>query len=290
MPNLPRQQAWEAYGKTMMSEADPQPGMRFSHFYAERGEPTADSKRMRNRIGWTIASTPQLQNNLRAVVGKELGVSAPATHSWTYLVNEMTLSDLLDLVTVTAEYLKLWHGPPRKEWIEAVDRIFREENVHYRVEPEGGVRFHIDDAFARARASAIAAMAQSRYANALAEFEKGMAALATVPPDGKGAIRGVFGAAEGLFRLITSAARLGGTELAALSPILQKQYVQQETALRASSKMLASFKDWVEAAHFYRHEEGAEEPAQPPLSVALHIVGTGISHLRWLAELDAQMQ
>jgi len=53
--------------------------------------------------------------------------------------------------------------------------------------------------------------------------------------------------------------------------------------------MLASFKDWVDAAHFYRHEEGSEEPAQPPLQLAIYIVATGTAHLRWLAVLDTQM-
>ncbi len=54
--------------------------------------------------------------------------------------------------------------------------------------------------------------------------------------------------------------------------------------------MLTSFKDWVDAAHFYRHEEGAEEVAQPPLQLAIYIVSSGTTHLRWLAELDAQTQ
>ena len=50
--------------------------------------------------------------------------------------------------------------------------------------------------------------------------------------------------------------------------------------------MLASLKDWVDAAHFYRHEPGTEEVAQPPLPLAVYLVSIGASHLRWLAELD----
>jgi len=54
--------------------------------------------------------------------------------------------------------------------------------------------------------------------------------------------------------------------------------------------MLNGLKDWVDAAHFYRHEERrAEEVAQPPLKLAVYIVSTGASHLRWLAELDASI-
>jgi hypothetical protein len=31
----------------------------------------------------------------------------------------------------------------------------------------------------------------------------------------------------------------------------------------------------------------ADEVAQPPLGLAVHIFSTGAAHLRWLAELDA---
>jgi hypothetical protein len=131
----------------------------------------------------------------------------------------------------------------------------------------------------------------SRVANALHAFEGGMAALAQAPPDGKGGIRGVFSAAESIFRLILpKAPRLGGAELDGLTPLLERLYAQEETARRSAAKMLNGLKDWVDAAHFYRHEEGAEEVAQPPLRLAVYIVSTGASHLRRLAEVDASLQ
>jgi hypothetical protein len=69
-------------------------------------------------------------------------------------------------------------------------------------------------------------------------------------------------------------------------PLLQ--HAQDDTARRSAAKMLSSLKDWVDAAHFYRHEQGIpDEVAQPPLGLAVYIVSTGASHVRWLAELDA---
>jgi hypothetical protein len=230
---------------------------------------------------------------LKAVIEKEIGIPAPYLKNWTKFLMEIKLKDVLDLVTVTANLLRRQAGNGEgmaRVWLANIDRIFREENVHYRIEPIGGVRFYIDEAFSRSRASAVAAISGARHANALAEFEKGMAALAQAPPDGKGAIRGVFGAAEAIFRLITTAPRLGAAELADLAPILQQLYPQQATAHRSTQKMLASFKDWVDAAHFYRHEQGSEEPAQPPLQLAIYIVSSGTAHLRWLAELDTQIR
>jgi hypothetical protein len=274
---------------------DPAPGARFSLFYGQRGEPTEDSERMRHRIGAAIASNDWLNhNNFKHRVEHDIGIDAPWAESWPPFVKKLTLNDVLDLITVAAEYLR--DRPAgggelmAQQWVAGINRIFREANVHYRVEPKGGVRFYIDEAFSQARTATIAALSVPRYANAVAEFEKGMAALATASPDGKGAIRGVFAAAEAVFRLLTNAHRLGADELSALMPILQRLYAQDTTALRAGQKMLASLKDWVDAAHFYRHEEGSEEPAQPPLQLAIYIVGSGLTHLRWLAEIDDQNQ
>ena len=273
---------------------DPRPGARFSHVYMKRGEPTEDSARMRHRIAAIILDIPVLHKGLKAEIEREIGVPAPYGTSLTALLRDMKLQDVLDLITVASNLLRSSYaaGPGVAiAWQSAVERIFREEHVHYQVEAGGGVRFYVDEEFARLRATAIAAMSQTRHANALEEFEKGMAALAKAPPDGKGGIRGLFAAAEGLFRLIVPLApRLAATELNSLTPVLQRLYAGEDTALRSSQKMLTSFKGWVDAVHFYRHEEGAEEVAQPPLRLAIYIVSSGTAHLRWLAELDAQTQ
>jgi hypothetical protein len=275
---------------TDCSSKDPAPGVRFSYVYRQLGEPTADSVRMRRRTGGAIASMPQLENNLRGVVEKEIGIAAPAPHRWADFVEELPLSDLLDLVTVAADYLMSWHGPPRNEWINTIDRIFREENVHYRVEPEGGVRFYIDEAFSRSRASVIAALGQPRYANVLAEFEKGMGALAQAPPDGKSAVRAVFAAVEGLILLMFQGLkRLSAGEVSRLQPLIQKAFAGDRRAQETSDELLQSLRGWINAAHGYRHEEGRPDTvAQPPLTLAIYLVDSGAAHLRWLAELDEE--
>jgi hypothetical protein len=82
--------------------------------------------------------------------------------------------------------------------------------------------------------------------------------------------------------------RLGAAELDGLAPLPQQVYHDDDTARRSAVKMLSSPKDWVDAAHFFRQEQGmADEVAQPPLGLAVHIFCAGAAHLRWLAELDA---
>jgi hypothetical protein len=81
--------------------------------------------------------------------------------------------------------------------------------------------------------------------------------------------------------------RLGVKESEVIWPLLQAAHAGDSVVLRASGKILNSFKEWVEAAHFYRHEQGV---AEPPLTLAVYLASTGAPHLRWLAELDATNQ
>jgi hypothetical protein len=149
--------------------------------------------------------------------------------------------------------------------------------------------FRFDAEFESNRAATIASLQGARYRAALTAFEDGMAALAKAPPDGKGAIRSTFAAAEGLFRLmLEKSPRLTAVEAQQkLEPLLQRIHAQDNAAMGAASKLLNAFKDWIDAAHFYRHEEGQKDPVQPPLTLAVQMVSVGASFIRWLAELDA---
>lgn len=275
--------------------ADPAPGARFSHVYDQRGEPTEDSERMRHRVGATIDSRDLvLDRKFKQFIERKIGISAPYTKSWPTFVKEIELKHVLDLVTVTAEYIRGRGAPAGGEtaarlWLGEIDSIFREENVHYRIEPKGGVRYYIDESFSRSRTATITAIADPRYANVLGEFEKGMAALAQATPDGKDSIRGVFAAVEGLFLLMfPDLRRLSAGDVSRLQPLIEQIYNGNRRAQETSQKLLPSFRGWIDAAHGYRHEEGKPDAvAQPPLRLAVYIVDCGSAHLRWLAELDA---
>jgi hypothetical protein len=271
---------------------EPPQGQRFSHVYIDRGQPTQDSVRLRRRIGAQIYEFKQLRDDLAAEVRRELGIPVPNPPYWSDFLEAVAPRDLLDLITVAYRHLKsapFTAAAESNRWLQNIQRIFHEENVAYRVDAQGGVHFYVDEEFARNRAGAIAALGPVRYANALHAFEGGMAELRQIPPNGKGAIRGVFGAAEAVFKLILpNMPRLGAAELDGLVPLLQQVYRHDDTARRSAVKMLNSLKDWADAAHFFRHEQGmADEVAQPPLGLAVHIVSTGAAHLRWLAEFDA---
>jgi hypothetical protein len=276
-------------------------GQRFTQVYSERGKPTQDSARMRRRLASTIddiqAFSSDQSERLSQRAEKELGIGAPWTSAkpWRHFLELWDLKDVLDLVTIgyrlAVEYDRGHQYTSRENyaqiWLSEVRRIFQEENVHYTVDASGGVHFQFDEQFAKDRTATIASLKAERYANARHAFDGAMEAFSKAPPNSKNAVRGVFSAAENVFKLITSKDRLGAKEADDLGPIIDKLYAADGTARHSARKMLASLKDWVDAAHFYRHEPGTEDVTQPPLPLAVYVVSTGASHLRWLAELDS---
>jgi hypothetical protein len=280
-----------------MVDTPPPTGKRFSHVYIKRGEPMQDSARMRRRLAALVGTFPDLKDVDRAVP-QELGINVPyggmGYVAWAQFFADCALKDVLDFVTIAVRHLRekrrIEHEPWNR-WCREVQRIFEEENVHYQVDQWGGVHFRYDAEFEHNRAATIAALQGPRCRNALNEFEGAMAALAKASPDGKAAIRHTFGAAEVLFRLMfPNSPRLTAEEAKKLEPILQRLHAADKVAMSAVSKLLSAFKDWIDAAHYYRHEAGREEPIQPPLTLAVQMASVGASFIRWLGELDNTIQ
>jgi hypothetical protein len=270
-----------------MTTTDIPEGQRFSHIYLDRGKPTGDSDRMRIRMRSLVVSLNSLSHS--TVVEDELGIKFL---SWVHFFEHAETRDILCLVTVVYRHLAKQQYVDEyqaRTWLQGVERIFSEENVHYRVDRKGGVHFRIDEEFARVTAAAISGLQQQRYANSLDAFNRALAALAEAPPNGKGAIRYVFTAIEGLFILMFGdMSRLAAGDVKRLRPLIERIYSGDGRAQDTSKELLESLRGWINAAHGYRHEEGKPDTvAQAPLSLAVYLVSTGAAHLRWLAELDS---
>jgi hypothetical protein len=65
----------------------------------------------------------------------------------------------------------------KERFLSEANRIFAEEHLCYEIDSGGGVHFKIDAEFAGNTNAAIAALGDSRYANAREQFEGAMAAL-----------------------------------------------------------------------------------------------------------------
>ena len=264
-------------------------GERFSLVHLERGEPTHDSERMRHRIGASINDFRILHEGLGTEIQRRIGIDLDNVR-WTTFLKKIALRDVLDLVTVAYGLLaRTNYVTDARKWLVTVQQILIEENVTYRVDAEGGVHFYIDNEFAFNNAATLAALQPARYANARHAFESGQASLREVPPDGKGAIRATFNALEAMFRLMCQGtSKLTWQEAEPpLRTLVQRAYAGDAAASSAAGKLLTGFREWLNAAHVYRHEQGVPDiVAQPPVQLAIYLVSTGAAHLRWLAELD----
>jgi hypothetical protein len=280
-----------------MTDAKPQ-GERFSHVYLDRGKLAKDSPTMRRRLAALIPSLPDLKD-FGAELPRELGVDVSSSqwgYYWVDFFRDCDLAVALETMTIAWRFLKRKESTGLHD-IRAPDkligetaRIFWEENVNYRIDALGGVHLSIDVEFEANRQVTIATLTGSRYANVLDSIEKAHSRLTEIPPNGKGSIRAVFASAEGLFKLMFPKERrlTAPAVRRQLLPVVQRIYAGDPPALTSASKMVASFSEWVDGAHPYRHEHGGEEVAQPPLELAVNLLSLGITNVRWLAELDVQ--
>jgi hypothetical protein len=278
-------------------EANAPEGLRFSQLYMRHPELLPDSQRMRNRLAMHVASSVGSDNlaDLKHAIQADQGIilgDARFAYQWPGIYQQIQLRDLLD--SVTTGFRTIRHYDPKitarkqRHFLEGCRKIFQEEQVRYRIDEQGGVHFAVDEAFESARALTLAGLSGSRYNGVRSLYDESFAALDAVPPDGKAALRAAFFATESLFRLMFPPAhQLSGGEVQKhLEPLVTVIYPNRP-AVHLAQKLVASFKDWIDGAHFYRHEPGLEEPAQPPIELAIYMVSEAGGHLRWLAKLDA---
>lgn len=265
-------------------------GQRFSHVYMRPAELLRDSRRARRRVAALISETRELEGISRDII-KELGVDPIYGYdsvNWPKTLEVFSAQDFLDLFNVAYQYLVKKGYKPAK-FISEANRIFAEENLRYEIDSGGGAHFKVDAEFAANTHAAIGALSSARYANAREQFELAMAALSAAEIDGKQGIRGVFNAAECVFKLMYDRPRLAAGDVTqSLKPTVQQLFSSDPTALKAANKSVEAFADWVDACHNYRHEQGVEEPLQPPLSLAVQLISVGSGFLRWLIDIDGK--
>jgi hypothetical protein len=261
-------------------------GKRYSHVYlSPEGEPVRDSERMRRRLAFFFTKEIVRTGDLVGLVRTELGIDVPMGPEralWGKYFETVELRDLLDTITL------VWHvaGSAAMRWLEFVERVFREEHTAFTVDACGGVHIHVDAEFQRNRVATVAQLAKPRYTAAAIAFEGGYAALDGDPPDTKSAVRDVFDALEIVFKLaFPRASRLGASEInQLLKPAIGQLYAGNDG--HAARLICSSLGEWVNSAHHYRHSPGTEEPAPPPMGVAVALISSGATFLRWLIETD----
>ena len=259
-----------------MSDTDAPFGGLFSRLYVQHDEPLQDSDRMRRRLHRLMRDG--LDRAVADAIERELGVEIPTGwegYLWERFFMRADVRDVLDTVTIV-----LQHDRPAEQRaavpdpvVREINRIMREEATQYQVDENGTVHYFVDAEFAHNVNSLIAALQPARYAAACKAFEAALSALDRRNPSSKEALRNAFEAVEIVFKLMFGVHRLGGAEIRdQLLPAIENTYADDDTARRAAHKIAASFIDWVDGAHFYRHGQADEEPREPPLELTVSIL------------------
>lgn len=285
----------------------PKQGMRYTHLYINRGEPVNDSTKARYRLSllaeaeFPDSSVEQRRlgidhkKKLTDFIQREIGVrfrtqkNSRVFESWSLFFEKITLEELLDTLTliISPHYPNNISDIKRHRIRDHVKRIFQEENLAFTIDDEGGVHPLVDAVFTRSMSAVIAGLEGARHKATLMRVEEIERHLLQEPRNYIAAIRSVFGACENLFKLMYGDPRLDAKSAAErLQAVQQRLYHGHPTMLSSSAKLLAGFKEWINAAHFYRHEEGREEPGQPESEIAILLISEGLSYVRWLAAVD----
>jgi hypothetical protein len=274
---------------------------RYSQLYIEQTNKLPDSPRARLRLAKLLERITDREYAITAMsdfLEEKLGATVGASYAshWERVFGRFSVRDLLDSITLIDEALRKQvhpHAEARgaaaaRRWKDDVKRIFAEEGLAYEIDERCVVHPAVDQEFQKNRNATVAGLQDPRYANSLTSFERVSAELSSEPPNGKEAWRAVFAAVEGLFRLMfPKAPQLHAATIDAhLVAFVQRIYSGDAVALRAAKLQAASFKDWVDASHNYRHEQGSVEPAQPPADLAVLAISNGAAFLRWLIALD----
>lgn len=283
-------------------------GKRYSHVHLTRGVPETDSPKARFRLGKLVedscpsseytrhSRTHDYSKSAQNLIERELGIkfgtrstSGTLVESWEWYFDRISTVEMLDTISVVAKSLRRSSTKSDRQvrFVKGVARILAEENLAYEVDDLGGVHPLIDAAFSASKQSAISGLAGARYQATADCIENMDSFLLQDPPDYIGAIRQIFGSCENLFKLMYGVPRLDARSAAEkLGKDQQTMYAGHPTLQSVSSKTLEGFKNWINAAHFYRHEQGIEEPSQPAEEVAVLLISQGLSYVRWLAHLD----
>ena len=207
---------------------------------------------------------------------------------WDKFIQTVDLPDLLDTVTVVFDFMKQYGAS--EYWLKSVQRIFVEENLDYVVDNAGVVHPFVDQEFQGNRASVIAGLEGSRYGNVRDAFER--AFPRTPRRQSQGSLARDLRLRRGAVQAHVSCSLAVNRERSSRSARSDHSatIAGDATALRAATRLANSLKEWVDASHNYRHEQGQEEPLQPPLDSAVFAISVGTSVLRWLAEMDRDQE
>jgi hypothetical protein len=285
-------------------------GQRFSLLYMQKGKPLPDSETMRFRLAKLmerdenkeqLRRTNQFSRNttyhysdakLRTAIEEEIGIPTTVNidgnidKSWRSLYKRMDIKHVLDSVPVLSKVMGSYGKGGT--FIEDVRRIFNEENLAFEFDDLGGAHPIIDALYRTSAVATLRGLEGHKYAASKIDVESIDGYLMATPPDYRQGIRRIFSALENVFKMMYDDTHQLNAKFAKdrLGKEVQALYASQDTVSIASQKNIAAFAEWINSAHFYRHEQGKPEPNQPAEELAILMISEGLAFLRWLIAID----
>lgn len=276
-----------------MNENKPSTGKRFSHVYCERGEPAKDSILFRRRLGVFIDDEfDQISYKLAVYVRKESGIAPFSSSSFINLFEREDIHTILDLITIIWRFLKQSekldrHFYGRNKWRDWVDRVLKEENIGYWVDEACGIHYLVDQEFEHNRFCTLKYLNRTEYTGIRDAFTSAYHYFDCDEPDTKAAVRSMFESLEILAKLLTDCHRLNKSVVKdKLKKRAEEAYRNEPTVLKVIPSIFNSFAEWVDSIQVYRHGQNEPEPVNPPIEIAVLVLSSGASYLRWLLEID----
>jgi hypothetical protein len=161
----------------------------------------------------------------------------------------------------------------------------------YRLDEKCGVHYFVDEEFERNRYSTLSALESPRYNASRDAYDMAYKYLDSDPIDTKGAVRSIFESIEILVKQMVDTKNLNKWIVEnTLKEKCMGAYAKDETAKKVISQMFDGFAQWVDAIHNYRHGQPDIEPVAPPVNVAIYIISSGTGFLRWLIEINNELE
>lgn len=273
-------------------------GLYYSNLYLERTPPQVDSRVARerifaflNRFGGSFPS--DFIHGFRLKFGD---FDAGTGDSWNSLKRfflERSQPEVLNGITVI--YRAFGEGQYSKfarEWVDHVNEVLHDENILFEVDRRGGVHHKEDREFQQSAEALIVGLGDPSMSSIRGNVQAAYQELNSVNGNTRKAVEGFFHATESLFKQLFGEARVPDLKAAAALPLLKGEittaYSDDPIAKRASEKVVQGYMDWIDAAHFYRHGQKDENSQAPPRELAVELMSTGASFMRWLLAIRSK--
>lgn len=280
------------------------PPRTYAQLYHPPEEHRGDTPKVRRRLSAVFKEavsicSSEIARRLEKDLGVELANVNSVTFRWSDYLMRLEWMDFLSVFSVVHDYYKeksetVDRIDLRRDYVDSlsvfisdVRRVFGEESVLLTLGDDGIIHPKVDPAFDRQRTTVIRGLQGDEYENARDHLDNLERAMLRDPADGAEAIRRVFLMAENVFKQsYPEQSRLAGWAVKKfIGPKLDQIYEQGSNKHELAKKQLEGFAQWVDGAHYYRHEEGRPAPSQPPEELYILAVSEGFAFVRWLVDL-----